>query len=304
MTLIRFGGYQPDRSVHTRAARLFGSELEKAVGSSVDFVLTPNIAADGRPVSDLLRLTEAGELELCYFASSYLSGRVPALNVLDLPFPDTDRSRLYARLDGAAGGMIADAVAATTGYQVIGYWDNGIRHVSNGVRPIRHPHDCKGLGLRTLDSRFQQDVYAAMGFTPRFIDVRDLPLAVRDRSIDAQENPLTNIINFEIEKTHKYVSLLGTFHGIALLLANRLAWQSWSPVVREAVAAAAAHATTHQRRLSAEEDATCLDLLRQRGVDVLGADAIDLAAFKAATAPEFRLGEKLVEPDLLAHWQR
>jgi C4-dicarboxylate-binding protein DctP len=305
MTLIRFGGYQPDRSVHTRAARLFGSELEKQLGpdTDVDFVFTPNIAAGGRPVSDLLRLTEAGDLDICYFASSYLSGRVPDLNLLDLPFPDTDRARLFARLDGAAGRIIAESVAARTGYRVMGYWDNGIRHVSNAVRPILHPRDCAGLRLRTLDSRFQQDVYAAMGFTPRFIDIRDLPSAVRGGSIDAQENPLTDIVNFDIHKTHRFVSLLGTFHGIALLLANRAAWHAWSPDIRDAVTAAAALATDAQRRMSVEEDALCLDTVRRQGVEVSDAAAIDLAAFEAATSAAAKRGKALIEPALLNLWR-
>ena len=37
------------------------------------------------------------------------------------------------------------SVAAATGYHVLSWWDNGIRHISNAERPIRTPADCIGF---------------------------------------------------------------------------------------------------------------------------------------------------------------
>ncbi len=194
-------------------------------------------------------------------------------------------------------------MAGATGYTVLGFWDNGIRHISNGVRPIRHPRDCAGLSIRTLDNAFHQALFAAMGFRPRFIDVKDLAEAVRSRSIDAQENPLTNIVNFAIQETHRHVSLTGQFFGIALLLANRRTLQAWPAGVRDAVALAAREATLAQRRLAAEEDAQCLARLREAGVEIIPAEAIDLDAFKQVVAPVVAREAARLDPDLLALWR-
>lgn len=302
-TIVRLGGYQPPRSVHTRGAGVFLDGLRRQLGDAVETRFTPDIAATGRPASDLLAMTEAGEFDLCYFASSYIAHRVPALTVLDLPFEGADRARIWARLDGAAGASIARAVEGATGYTVLGFWDNGIRHISNGVRPIRHPRDCAGLSIRTLDNAFHQALFAAMGFRPRFIDVKDLAEAVRSRSIDAQENPLTNIVNFAIQETHRHVSLTGQFFGIALLLANRRTLQAWPAGVRDAVALAAREATLAQRRLAAEEDAQCLARLREAGVEIIPAEAIDLDAFKQVVAPVVAREAARLDPDLLALWR-
>lgn len=302
-TLVRFGGYQPPRSVHTRAAEAFLAALRKRLGDDVETRFTPSIAATGRPVSDLLTMTEAGELDLCYFASSYIAHRVPELTVLDLPFDGADRARIWAKLDGAAGASIRRAVEAQTGYAVLGFWDNGVRHISNGVRPIRCPRDCEGLSIRTLDNAFHKSLFAAMGFRPRFIDVKDLAEAVRSRSIDAQENPLTNIVNFAIQETHRYVSLTGHFFGIALLLVNRRWLEARPPHMREAVLAAAAEATTAQRGFAAEEDAQCLATLRAAGCEIVSPGEIDLAAFKAVVAPIVAREVAALDPGLLALWR-
>src|SRR5262249_4646446 len=69
--LLRCGGYQGADSVHTRALRVLEAEIGGA-GSGVEVELTPNITAQGRKASDLLTLVESGDLDLCYFSSSYL----------------------------------------------------------------------------------------------------------------------------------------------------------------------------------------------------------------------------------------
>ncbi len=301
---LRFGGYQPERSVHTRAARLLGETLSTTLGDVIDFKLTPQITEQGHQAADLLSLTESGDLDMCYFASSYLAGRVPELGLLDLPFPGSDRGRMWSRLDGEAGTRIKAAVAARTGYVVLGFWDNGLRHISNGVRAIRHPSDCAGLSIRTLDNRFHQALFSALGFTPRYLDVKDLGPAVKDRTIDAQENPLTNLVNFELHKTHRHVSLTGHFHGIALLLGNAQTIAGWPGVVREAVMTACAQATAAQRAFAAEEDAQCLALLQADGVEIALPEAIDLAAFKSAVAGVVARETAALDAGLLAAWSK
>src|SRR5262249_46352675 len=154
-------------------------------------------------------------------SSSYLAGRVPSLRLLDLPFLVSDRARAYEALDGPLGDRLAADIAGVTGYRVLGFWDNGFRHFSNRLRPIRHPRACRGLRIRTLDNELHQQVFRQLGFEPVTIDVKDLPAAVASGQIDAQENPLTNTLNFALHRTHRHISLTSHFFGVALLLVNR-----------------------------------------------------------------------------------
>src|SRR4051794_38398846 len=115
MIALSFGGYQPARSVHTRG--LYG--LREAVAAhsakAVAIEITENVMAQGRKAADLLSMVESGELDGCYFASSYLAARVPALGVFDQPFRAGSRAEVFADLDGDGGAALADQVAATTG---------------------------------------------------------------------------------------------------------------------------------------------------------------------------------------------
>ena len=281
---MRIGGYQAETSILTRAVRHLASLLSAIPGAGFQVEVIRDVTEQGARAADLLAMVEAGSVEICYFASSYLADRVVSLGGFDKPFASVDRARLYADLDGARGTRLTADVAKNTGYRVLGYWDNGFRHISNRLRPILHPNDCRGMRIRTLDNVMYQKVLAAVGFSPLVIDVKDLVRAVETHAVDAQENPLTNTVHFGLHRTHKHLSLTSHFHGVALLLANRAWFEGLTPAMQSALLAASAEATAAQRQSAIAEDALCLELLRRNGVAVVPAEDLDVAAFRAAVS--------------------
>jgi TRAP-type C4-dicarboxylate transport system substrate-binding protein len=279
---IRMAGYQPARSVHTRALHRLAERLRQELGGAADIVVTDNVTTAGRRAADLLAMTEGGELDICYFSSSYLAARVPSLGLFDRPFGFEDREAAHAAMDGAAGRRLAEDLARATNLRVLAFWDNGLRHISNRLRPIRTPADCRGLRIRTLDNALHQAFFRRLGFEPVFLDVRDLPRAIADGRVDAQENPLTNVVNFGMQAHHRFVSLTGHLFGAALLLANGARLSAWPRPLREAVRGIAVDITAAQRSDAIAEDAACHEQLLAEGVQILGPDDIDRAAFRRA----------------------
>ena len=229
-------------------------------------------------------MTEDDGLDICYFSASYLAARVPSLALFDRPFHFTDRDATYALLDGETGRQMSDEVARLTGFRVLAFWDNGFRHISNRRHPIRRPADCEGLRIRTLDNAQHQALFRRLGFEPVFIDIKDLVRAASDGTIDAQENPLTNIVNFELHRYHRFVSLTAHLLGVVLLLVNRARFDAWPGELRAAVQAAAAIATAAQRRDAAAEDDLCYRQLLAEGVQFVAPEQLDRAAFVRAAA--------------------
>jgi TRAP-type transport system periplasmic protein len=197
---IRFGGYQPPASVHNKAADVLGRALMARLGKAVQFNLDGNIVVSGHQAADLLTMIESGVMTMGYFSASYLAAHVPEFALLDLPFTINDRQAAYRILDGPLGQLLADKLSASTGFRLLGWWDNGFRHLTNAIRPIRTPMDCMGLRIRTLYSDVHQRVFKLLGFVPVALDVKELIVAVQSGAIDAQENQLTNIYNFGIHR--------------------------------------------------------------------------------------------------------
>jgi TRAP-type C4-dicarboxylate transport system substrate-binding protein len=298
-TTIRMGGYQGEHSVHTRAGRILGRAFLERVGDGYRFDFREDVTVRGRPSIDLIDMVAGGELDLCYFASSYLAHAVPDLAVFDLPFRIRGRAEIYPKLDGALGSRLAEAIARDTAFVSLGYWDNGLRHLSNGVRPIRRPRDCRGLSIRTMNSAVHQATFRALGFAPRFIDVKDFPQAVRTGAVDAQDNPLTNMVNFKVHETHRYLTMTGHLYGVTLVLGNRARIASWPKPARDALHEAVAVATEAQRRFAAEEDVARLADLAAAGVQVIGTDDFDRPAFVAATAEVVATHSAAIDPEVL-----
>ncbi len=115
---IKFGGYQGERSVHTRAANVFRNAVQQYTDGAVVVDLDPDIVSQGYKAADLLTQTESGERQACYFSSSYLTDRVPELRLFDQHFVVPDRRHAYAILDGSLGKRLASEVRSRTGMVV------------------------------------------------------------------------------------------------------------------------------------------------------------------------------------------
>jgi TRAP-type C4-dicarboxylate transport system substrate-binding protein len=296
------GGYQPPTSVHNQAAEVLGQELRERLGDAVEFDFDGNMPASrGIKAADLPVMVEAGALSMCYFASSYLAEKVPELGIFDLPFVVEDRARVYAALDGALGEFFRAKFRENTGMRVLGFWDNGFRHFTNGVRAIHRPEDCAGLSIRTMDSELHQKTFRLLGFEPTFVDVRDLVEAVKSGRIDAQENPLTNTYNFGTYRHHRHITLSRHFYGMALVLANNAQLESWPEPVREAIAEGMEVATAAQRKLAQAEDLDILGRMDPAENEIVHLTDAERAAFKAAVEPLLAEQRKILGDELFAH---
>ncbi|MEJ0069560.1 MAG: hypothetical protein WDO24_13425 [Pseudomonadota bacterium] len=201
--------------------RAFAAALAGVSGVTVE--ITPNVTEQGHKAADLLAMVERGDLDLCYFASSYLGE----------PRAGAARARSAVPDPGSRPGLWA---ARRRARRALGRRDRG-RHRLSRARLLGQwvpPHHQPGaadpraarlhrLAHRTLDSALHQEIFRALGFEPVAIDVKDLKQAVTEGRVDAQENPLTNTVNFDLQRSHRHVSLTAHFFGVALLLANRAA---------------------------------------------------------------------------------
>jgi tripartite ATP-independent transporter DctP family solute receptor len=301
--VIRMGGYQGPASVHNRAAYVLGKALSDKTNGENSLTLIEDVTKLGRNSLDLFDMVEGNELDLCYFASSYLVHRVPNLAVFDLPFAIESREKIYDLLDNGLGEEIKEDVARRTGFVVLGFWDNGFRHFTNRLHPIVKPEDCRGLSIRTMNSVVHQDTFRALGFQPDFIDIKEFPAAVRAEIVDAQENPLTNTVNFAVHETHRFITMTGHFYGVSLVLGNAERIAALPAETRAAIDAAMKEATKAQRGFANDEDNRCYPILAEAGVNLVKPGEFDRAAFVEATAGVLEATAKSIDDSVMRYFR-
>jgi TRAP-type C4-dicarboxylate transport system substrate-binding protein len=298
--VLKLGGYQPPASIHNEAGRRFGALLADKLGDRVAFELIGSVLDHGRPSGDLPPMVERGELSFCYMSTVRFTEWVPELRLLELPFLIRDRATAWRALDGELGELFRRRMHAATPFRVLGIWDNGFRHLTNRVRPIRRPEDCRGLRIRTQMSALHGEVFEALGFVPIAADIKRFVAEIGGDTFDAHDNPLTNIYTFGVHRHHRYITLTSHFFGASFLICNDRQYRAWPEDVRAAVDEAARAATTLQRRLAESEDHDVLAKLDPRDNDVTHLTAAEQAAFLTAVEPVLarhraRLDGKLFE---------
>src|SRR5207302_8669404 len=62
-------------------------------------------------------------------------------------------------MDGALGRRLVQAVESKANFRILGWYENGFRHISNRVRTVRMPADLKGIAIRVLPSQIQKRTF-------------------------------------------------------------------------------------------------------------------------------------------------
>jgi TRAP-type C4-dicarboxylate transport system substrate-binding protein len=173
--------------------------------------------------------------------------------------------------------------------------------VTNRVRPIRSPGDCKGLRIRTQMSALHAEAVAAMGFEPIPVDVKEFAEQIAGDRFQAQENPLTNTFNFGVHRHHRYFTLTGHLFGASAFVCNAKVFAGWDTATREAVEHASRIATRHQHELAAKEDAAILAQLDPAQNEVIALDDAERGAFVRAVAPVLARHRAEIDPKLFEY---
>lgn len=191
-----------------------------------------------------------GSLDMTANSQGPVSAIVPEYNAFGLPFLFTSPAEAWRLLDGAPGKALS-LKSAEQGLVVLGFWDNGMRHISNNVRPILTPRDLKGLKIRTTPSDpVTVDIVNTLGGHAYPIKFSELYNALHRGAVDGQENALVNIYAGKLYEVQKYLSLTGHKYEITPFLMAKSSWDKLSQQDRKIILSAADDATRYQRALS------------------------------------------------------
>ena len=269
-------GAAPGNPRH-EAALLFAERVKAKTAGRIEVQVahSAQLGDDAAMVTAL----RSGTLDMSANSQGAMANVVPEYAALGLPFLFPDIHKAWQLLDGPIGEDLAKRTAAK-GMVVLGYWDNGIRHITNSKRPIKVPADVKGLKIRTPPDTMTVDIMQALGADTQQIKFAELYVALQQGVVDGQENPLANVASAKLYEVQKYLSLTGHKYEATPFVISKRSWERLSPADQKVFTEAAAEATKLQRKLSKEADDKLAAELKGKGVQV---DTVDRKAFVEAT---------------------
>ena len=267
-----------DNPRHTAALKL--AEVAKARSGGRIEVTVAGAAQLGDDAAMVTAL-RTGALDMSANSQGAVANVVPEYAAFGMPFLFSSQAHAWKVMDGPAGKELAER-SAEKGLIVLGYWDNGIRQMSNSKRALLKPEDLKGLKMRTPPDAVTVDIMQSVGAEAQQIKFSELYVALQQGVVDGQENPLVNIWAGKLHEVQKYISLTGHKYEMTPLLIGKRSWDKLSEADRKVLQEAAAEATALQRKLAQEADEKMFAELKAKGVQI---DHVDQAPFMKATAP-------------------
>jgi tripartite ATP-independent transporter DctP family solute receptor len=268
----------PDSPTLLRLVEMW-TAVRKETGGRVDTQVFPQ--NNKHPGSDpaVLQMLVSGEIQFFTLMGGILGNVVPAANVQQLPFAFRSADHAHRALDGPLGAYLLGEMTAKgiVGFPV-GAFDNGMRQVGGRTRPIKVPADLKGLKVRVPDGKMFDDMVRAFGAEPVTVNSSDIYAALKNGTVDAQENPLAYMDLFKHYEVMKYVSMTNHMWSGFNMLANQAAWNRLPADIRAVIERQVTRAVRLQRQDQQLANDTARKTLAGHG---LAFNDVDTAPFRA-----------------------
>lgn len=240
-------------------------------------------------LGDASSLTEAlktGTVDVGVSGTAYFSSLVPEIEVFQLPFLFSDLETARAICAGPVAEEI-NQMFAPHGIIGLSFWENGFRELSNNKVAVKTPADMNGIKMRTLGAKVQIATWTAFGAMTTQIDASELYTSLQQGTIDAQDNPLHEIVSRKLYEVQPYVSLTDATYTPFYMAISQMKWDALSDSQKALVKEAAAVGRQAQLDATDAAQATAKQTLIDNGVTVV--EDVDKAAFQALAMPQWEI---------------
>jgi tripartite ATP-independent transporter DctP family solute receptor len=285
----------PADSHYGDAARAFAETIAERSDGAFEIALRPAGALGGE--RDVIEGLQIGTVELTISSTGPIGNFVPEVYALDFPFLFDDYASAHAVLDGEIG---QELLASFQPHGIVGLaWaENGFRHITNSVRPIREPADLAGLKLRTMENEVHIAAFRAAGAAPTPMSWTEVLTSLQQGTIDGQENPIPIVTANNMWEIQDNITLTGHVYSPAVVAMSAIHWDGLTEEQQGWFVEAAQAAAAASRQTVAANEETGIALMRENGMEVI--DGIDKAAFAAAVQPAYDEFADRYAPELIA----
>ncbi|MER0237410.1 TRAP transporter substrate-binding protein [Fulvimarina sp. MAC8] len=292
---MNFAIVTPPEGHYGQGAKAFAEKMNELS----DGEFTINVMAGGSlgGERELLEGEQIGTIDLAMTSTGPVGSFVPEIYALDFPFLFNDYESARQILDGEIGQELL-AKFEDKGIIGLGWSENGFRHITNSVKPIRTPEDVQGLKLRTMENQVHIDAFQELGASPTPMSWTEVLTSLQQGTIDGQENPVPIITSNNMWDMQKYVTLTGHVYSPAVITMSKIQWDQLSDEEKGWIEEASKAAISATRAKVDEDEANGVALMKENGMEVI--EDVDKQAFQDAVQPTYErygaeYGEEMIQ---------
>ena len=233
-----------------------------------------------------IQQVRTGTIDMVLPSPAPLTGIVPELGVLDLPFLFDNNIEARRILDGKIGDWFSARVM-NSGLVNLGWMESGFRHTTNSKHPITKWEDFQGIKLRVMQSSIFLDTFKALGANAVPMSFSEVYSALETKAVDGQENPVNNIENMKFYEVQKYLSFTKHSYTPTLILLSKKVWDTMSADEQKAMHECGIQGRDVQRKANSEAESKSIDLMKSNGMIVNDVSPAELVRIREKTKPVF-----------------
>ena len=271
--------YETSEPYHTYAVWAAGEIAKRTNNRYTMDVFAASQLGNETQINQSLSL---GTVDLIYTGQAFAARTYPPLSIGGAPymFRDFDHWKKYSQ--SAVLGELADEYFKKGSNKPIAAFYYGVRHTTAN-KAINKPEDMKGLKLRVPDAPLYIMYPKIAGANATPIAFAEVYLALQNKTVDAQENPLPTILAKKFYEVQTHVNLTGHITEMLLAIVGGHVWNKLSEADKKTFEAVFKEAALKSNaEIVASEQALVSDFATKYNKTVVKSDR---EAFKKVFAP-------------------
>ncbi len=276
--ILKFGHVGQPGSLFAASVEEFAARANEKLGDKAE-VQVFGASQLGKD-KELLQKLKLGQVTFA-LPSSVMSSVADEFGIFEMPYIIKDREHMK-KVQDAIGEDVLQKAANDNGYQILSYWENGFRNITNNTRPINTPADLEGIKLRTPKGEWRVKMFKLYGANPTPMAFSEVFTALKTGVIDGQENPYAQIWSAKFQEVQDYLSVTGHVYTPAYVLVSQDHFADLPEDVQQILIETAQETQAFVYDTAAQMETDLLSKLEAGGIAV---NTADKDAFISASQP-------------------
>ena len=280
--VMKFGLAAPDINPSFWATHynVFKYEVERKSNGRIKVDLIWG-GALGSP-SDRMKQVMMGQIQGADTAEGPIAQVFRPVQVFSIPYLFDNEAQAWRVYDSPFVGEMNEQLRQKTGLRILHWWESGgFKQWTNSKRSIKTPDDMKGLKLRVMPSPVFQKLVSSLGASPTPISFGELYSALKNKTVDGQNNALSLVNLFKYYQVQQYVTVDNHVYAVSAMVVNDKFYQSLPDDLKKVVDNAQKLALAVNRGVSRYTDHVAIDSLKAKGMEVYVPTSSERASLKS-----------------------
>ena len=220
-----------------------------------------------------------GGVDILIGGPSFAARSYPRIGISYYPFIFNDADHLIRYSKSEVFKEMSEEYKKKTGVHIAAYTYYGARHTTSSQKAFTNCAQMAGMKLRVPPSPAYMAMPKACGANPTPVAFAEVYLALQNRTVDGQENPLPTIQSMKFFEVQKSIMLTGHIVDGIITQVGPHVWRRLSDAERNVFESVMRQAAVRATEEVKKQESELISFFKGRGLEVV---EVDTDSFRSA----------------------